>query len=166
MTDKDKDKDKDKDESRLRDEDRDSDKEPEEGSPEYETWHFKHHGRGHGRHEGHGRGFSFSLGDSPGIHIEGPEGLRVFADKLREGLGRRANVVMVRVNEEVLEKLEDLVEAGIFKSQSESAAFLIQEGIKAQDALFQKIGEHTKRIRELREELKSMVNPDEPAKDE
>ena len=157
----------DKDEDRRQNKDQGSDKEPEEGGgPTDDSWHFEHHGRTHGRHQGRGRGFSFNLGDSPGIHIEGPEGLRIFADKLREGLGRRANVVMVRVNEEVLEKLEDLVEAGIFKSQSESAAFLIQEGIKAQDAMFQKIGEHTKRIRELREELKNLVNPGEPSKDE
>ncbi len=120
-------------------------------------------GRGRGHREGRGRGVSFGFGLPDGV--DPSEGFHFIADKLREGLGRRANVVMVRVNEEVLEKLEDLVEAGIFKSQSESAAFLIQEGIKAQDAMFQKIGEHTKRIRELREELKNLVNPAEPPKD-
>ncbi|MHB0885217.1 MAG: ribbon-helix-helix domain-containing protein [Bacillota bacterium] len=155
-----------KDDERRQDEGRDPVEGSEEaGQTDNETGQSRGPGHGHCRHEGHGRGFSFRLGDSPGIHIEGPEGLRIFADKLREGLGRRANVVMVRVNEEVLEKLEDLVEAGIFKSQSESAAFLIQEGIKAQETMFQKIGEHTKRIRELRDELKSLVNPGEPPKD-
>lgn len=123
------------------------------------------HGRGCGPRSRHGHGVFFGFGDGPGFHVEGPEGLRMFATKLREGLGHRANVVMVRVNEEVLQKLEDLVEAGIFKSQSESAAFLIQEGIKAQEALFQKISEHTKRIRELRQELKDLVNR-ESAKDD
>ncbi|MHB8928223.1 MAG: ribbon-helix-helix domain-containing protein [Bacillota bacterium] len=153
----------------------DDDRRPDEGDEESRNESRKgpqehgrgsgDHGRGHRPHGRHQRGMFIGFGDGPGIHVEGPEGLRMFATKLREGLGHRANVVMVRVNEEVLEKLEDLVEAGIFKSQSESAAFLIQEGIKTQDALFQKITDHTKRIRELRQELKDLVNR-EPTKAE
>ncbi|MCP4486108.1 MAG: hypothetical protein GY820_02135, partial [Gammaproteobacteria bacterium] len=51
----------------------------------------------------------------------------------------RNTVLTIRVNEEANKKMEMLVDAGIFKSRSESAAFLIEEGVKHQDALFSKI---------------------------
>src|SRR5437879_7602584 len=79
-----------------------------------------------------------------GDRAAGLEGLasqvRELAQKIPESIGKaiesalsaREHVVMVRVNDESLTKLDHLVEAGIFKSRSESAAFLISEGIKAQ----------------------------------
>src|SRR5688572_336979 len=64
--------------------------------------------------------------------------VRELAQKIPESIGKaiesalsaREHVVMVRVNDESLTRLDHLVEAGIFKSRSESAAFLISEGIK------------------------------------
>jgi len=51
-----------------------------------------------------------------------------------------------------------LVDVGLFKSRSESAAFLIQEGIKSQEALFAKISTKIKRIDKIKEELKNVVS--------
>jgi hypothetical protein len=75
----------------------------------------------------------------------------------------RANVVMVRVNDEALRHMDMLVEAEVTKSRSESAAFLITEGIKANQALYKKIGTLTDQIADLRTQLRDIVNP-EPKK--
>lgn len=90
---------------------------------------------------------------------------RELAQKIPESIGKaietalsaREHVVMVRVNDESLTKLDHLVEAGIFKSRSESAAFLISEGIKSQGALFERISNKIEEINRLRSELKNIV---------
>lgn len=71
--------------------------------------------------------------------------------------GTRDNVIMVRVNDETFKKLNSLVEAEIFQSRSESAAFLIEAGIRAERALFEKIAEKVSEIRRLKEELRRIV---------
>jgi hypothetical protein len=50
-----------------------------------------------------------------------------------------------------------LVEAEITKSRSESAAFLITEGVKANQDLFKKIGHITEQIATLRAQLRETV---------
>jgi hypothetical protein len=80
-----------------------------------------------------------------------------FGQALSEALQGRGNVVMVRVNDEALDHLDMLVEAEITKSRSESAAFLIAEGITANEALFTKISSITDQIAELREQLRQEV---------
>lgn len=77
---------------------------------------------------------------------------------IESALAARDHVVMVRVNDDALQKLDALVQSGIFKSRSESAAFLISEGIKAQSALFDRIAEKIKEIERLRSELRSIVD--------
>lgn len=80
---------------------------------------------------------------------------------IETALSSRDHVVMVRVNDESLRKLDALVQSGIFKSRSEAAAFLISEGVKAQSALFDRIEQKTAEIERLRSELKSIVQPPE-----
>jgi len=75
----------------------------------------------------------------------------------------RANVVMVRVNDDALKHLDMLVEADITKSRSESAAFLITEGIKANQELFGKISNITEQIAALRAQLRESVKLEEEA---
>src|SRR5215471_4154053 len=78
-------------------------------------------------------------------------------------LSARDHVVMVRVNDDSLKSLDELVQTGIFKSRSEAAAFLISEGVKAQAALFERISERIKEIERLRAELKGIVtSADQP----
>ena len=76
---------------------------------------------------------------------------------LGEALQGRGNVVMVRVNDEALEHLDMLVEAEMTKSRSESAAFLINEGISANSQLFEKISSITQKITALRVQLRKEV---------
>ena len=88
-------------------------------------------------------------------------------DTIQGMKGGRDNVVMVRVDRASLDKLDDLVEAGIMGSRSEAAAFLIAEGVKARQGLFDRIGEKIGEIRRAKEELRQMVEGDEeaPSKD-
>jgi hypothetical protein len=73
-------------------------------------------------------------------------------------LADRTNVVMVRVNDETLHYLDMLIEADICKSRSESAAFLIAEGVKGKTALYERIAEVTEQITELRRQLREIVS--------
>ena len=77
-------------------------------------------------------------------------------EAIRQALGSRGNVVMVRVSDEILEYLDMLVESGLFKSRSESAAFLLQAGVKANRKLFGEIQAKIDEIQRLREDLRSI----------
>jgi len=92
------------------------------------------------------------------------EQVEVFGAAVSEALQGRGNVVMVRVNDEALKHLDMLVDAEVTKSRSESAAFLINEGIAANQELFGKISVITKKIAELRDLLRQEVI--HPAKEE
>ena len=70
----------------------------------------------------------------------------------------RDNVVMVRVDRDSLERLDELVEAGLVGSKSEAAAFLIVEGIKARKELFEGIRSKIDVIRKAKEELQRLLN--------
>ena len=84
------------------------------------------------------------------------------ADSIRKVIDRalasRNTVLTIRVNDESNKKLNMLVEAGLFKSRSESAAFLIEEGIKSQNALFSKITDKLIKMEKIRDELKDIVS--------
>ena len=78
-----------------------------------------------------------------------------------EAMQSRSNVVMVRVNDEALRHLDMLVEAEVTKSRSESAAYLISEGIRANGELFGKISEITDQIETLRVQLRQTIQDHE-----
>lgn len=80
-----------------------------------------------------------------------------FMESLESALSGRGNTVMVRVNDEMLAKLDMLVAAGICKSRSESAAFLLQRGIESSGKLFGRIESVTSQITRLRDELLQSV---------
>jgi Arc/MetJ-type ribon-helix-helix transcriptional regulator len=96
------------------------------------------------------------IGDSVGKFAHRTvESIRSTIDK---ALASRNNVMTIRVSDEADKKMNMLVDAGIFKSRSESAAFLIEEGIKNQEKLFDKITERLETIEKLRNELKDIVS--------
>ncbi len=80
-----------------------------------------------------------------------------FGQALSNALQGRGNVITLRVNDEALQHLDMLVEAEITKSRSESAAFLINEGIRANQELFDRISSITQQIIALREQLRDEV---------
>ncbi len=73
-------------------------------------------------------------------------------------LSSRNTVLTIRVNDDANRNLNTLVEAGLFKSRSESAAFLIEEGIKQQEAIFQKISQKMEKIEKLKGELSEIIS--------
>ena len=66
----------------------------------------------------------------------------------------RGNAVMVRLGDRAVARLDEVVEAGLFGSRSEAAAFLIGAGINAQDNLFKRISKHSAEIKKIRQSLK------------
>ncbi len=74
-----------------------------------------------------------------------------------KALASRNTVLTIRVNEESNKKLNMLVDTGLFRSRSESAAFLIEEGIRSQEALFNRIKDKLETIDKIREELRNIV---------
>lgn len=89
------------------------------------------------------------------IAVKTAESIKKVIDK---AMVARNTVLTIRVNDESKEKLRMLVDVGLFKSRSESAAFLIQEGIKSQEALFAKISTKLKKIDKIKGELKDIVS--------
>ena len=75
-----------------------------------------------------------------------------------KALSSRNTVLTIRVNDESNKKLNMLVETGLFSSRSESAAFLIQEGIKKQEDLFKRISGKFEEIDKIKEEIKTLIN--------
>ena len=71
--------------------------------------------------------------------------------------GSRGHVVMVRLGDDSVARLDDLVESGIFGSRSEAAAFLVGAGIQAQRELFERIAMQTSEIKRLRTSLREVA---------
>src|ERR1041384_4581188 len=67
-------------------------------------------------------------------------------------------VVAVKLSHEAQESLEQLVQAGVFRTRAEAAAFLIDEGIKAQGPLFERVTQKLSEIERLRAELRGMIS--------
>ncbi|MFN7926501.1 MAG: hypothetical protein U0Y68_00890 [Blastocatellia bacterium] len=85
-------------------------------------------------------------------------------DTINKAVERAMNVkdttVILRLGESESDALDTLVSAGIYKSRTEAANFLIAEGIKAQAALFARIQSKMDEIERLRNELRQSVTTD------
>ena len=66
-------------------------------------------------------------------------------------------VVAVKISPEAQDKLEQLVQAGVFRSRAEAAGFLIDEGIKTQAPLFERVKTKLAEIERLRSELRGLI---------
>ena len=101
--------------------------------------------------------------------IRGSEAAETVGENLRDTIKQtlkgvraaRDSVVMVRVNKDSLGRMDELVEAGLVGSRSEAAAFLIAEGIKTRQGLFDKIASKIDGIREAKEELRRLLDEDD-----
>ncbi len=87
--------------------------------------------------------------------VKTAESIKKVIDK---AMASRNTVLTIRVNEDSDKKLRMLVDAGLFKSRSESAAFLIHEGIKCQEPLFTKITSQLQKIEKIQTELKDIIS--------
>jgi hypothetical protein len=66
-------------------------------------------------------------------------------------------MLAVKVSHDAQVRLGQLVQAGVFGTRAEAAAFLIDEGIKTQSALFERVEQKLTEIERLRAELRGMV---------
>lgn len=69
----------------------------------------------------------------------------------------RGNVVMVRLGDQAVARIDQLVDATLFSSRSECAAFLIGAGIESRKELFDRLSAHTEEIRKLKEQLRQVA---------
>jgi len=67
------------------------------------------------------------------------------------------HMLAVKVSHDAQVKLGQLVQAGVFGTRAEAAAFLIDEGIKGQGPLFERVEQKLAEIERLRAELRGMV---------
>jgi len=86
---------------------------------------------------------------------EGKE-LKALLGEFAQSRGR-GNAVMVRLSDDALARVDQLVEATLFGSRSECAAFLIAAGIDSRKELFARLSAHTEEIRKLKEQLRQVA---------
>ena len=66
-------------------------------------------------------------------------------------------MLAVKVSADASHKLGQLVQSGVFGTRAEAASFLIDEGIKTQTDLFERVEQKLAEIERLRAELRGMV---------
>src|SRR5205085_8950999 len=66
-------------------------------------------------------------------------------------------MLAVKVSPDAQIRLGQLVQAGVFGTRAEAAAFLIDEGIKGQGPLFERVEQKLGEIERLRAELRGLV---------
>ena len=72
-------------------------------------------------------------------------------------------MLAVKVSHDAQIKLGQLVQAGVFGTRAEAAAFLIDEGIKSQGPLFERVEQKLAEIERLRAELRGLVGGSKPS---
>ena len=72
-------------------------------------------------------------------------------------------MLAVKVSQDAQIKLGQLVQAGVFGTRAEAAAFLIDQGIKSQGPLFERVEQKLAEIERLRAELRGMVGENKPS---
>ncbi|MFN4046447.1 MAG: ribbon-helix-helix domain-containing protein, partial [Acidilobaceae archaeon] len=71
-----------------------------------------------------------------------------------ESVSAATVISSIRLREEDAKVVDELVDAGIFKSRSEAVAFFVRKGIEASKEWLEKVRENIRKIRELQEEVK------------
>ena len=66
-------------------------------------------------------------------------------------------MLAVKVSQDAQTKLGQLVQSGVFGTRAEAAAFLIDQGIKSQGPLFERVEQKLAEIERLRAELRGLV---------
>lgn len=72
-------------------------------------------------------------------------------------------MLAVKVSHDAQIRLGQLVQAGVFGTRAEAAAFLIDEGIKSQGPLFERVEQKLAEIERLRAELRGLVDESKAA---
>ena len=89
---------------------------------------------------------------------------REFATKIPATIGRAIekavsageHAILVKVDDETLRRIEMLIRAEVCKTRPEAMVFLATEGVKAQQALFERIEAKEAEIERLKSELRNI----------
>jgi predicted transcriptional regulator len=81
----------------------------------------------------------------------------ITASEEQKEKGKRSNVITVRLDDETLQCLDELVSASVAQSRSQAASMLINEGINAKSALFHEIRKHIEEISNSRQRLQQTI---------
>ncbi len=97
--------------------------------------------------------------------LESVEELVENIEKSFEDIGKRlTQVVSVRIRDQDLEIIDQLVNVGIFKSRSEAIAYFARRGIESSKEWIEKALEQAKKIKELQESLRKEIEEDKEEK--
>lgn len=114
-------------------------------------------------HEGENEGDRSSAGNSVrDMAARIPEQLSAIGRDISRTIERAISakddyMLAVKVSQDASHKLGQLVQAGVFGTRAEAAAFLIDEGIKTQGTLFERVEQKLTEIERLRAELRGLV---------
>ena len=87
-------------------------------------------------------------------------------DAVTGALDARANSITVRPDAASLKRIDELVEAELFSSRAQATSFLVAEGIKANSKMFDEIYDGFEKIRQVKEQLRSLADGAAPEADE
>ena len=102
-------------------------------------------------------GISFAGGK---LHVGNLSNIPEVQDMLGRFRGRveeRSNVVMVRLSNDALARIDQLVDSSLAGSRSEAAAILVSAGIDSQKELFGRLTGFTDEIQKLKEQLRQVA---------
>ncbi|HWS99093.1 MAG TPA: zinc ribbon domain-containing protein [Pyrinomonadaceae bacterium] len=85
-----------------------------------------------------------------------PHPLRAIGQRFKGAL-TNGHLNHVKVSSEAQDKLTTLVQAGVFRSKSEAAAYLIERGISAETKLFEVVRQKLSEIERIELELRNLV---------
>ncbi len=88
---------------------------------------------------------------------EGVKFIKSFGKAISASVQDLPDYMVVNVNQDIREKLDALVEAGIVKNRRGAAQFLIKEGLKNHTKIFDKIDETKTKIADLRQQLQEIA---------
>ncbi len=87
-----------------------------------------------------------------------PKSLSAIGHKVKSVLPiNNGDLNHVKVSAAAQERLDDLIQAGVFDTRAEAAAYLIEKGIKAETRLFDAVQQKLSEIERLRSELRNLV---------
>ena len=98
---------------------------------------------------------------SEAVGVLGENVKQTWQETVRGERPARTSVVMVRVDPDSLERLDELIEAGLCSSRSEAAHYLITAGINAKQGAFDKISLKIKEIRKAKRELHELLREED-----
>lgn len=95
---------------------------------------------------------------SPARQAKIPQSLRSFGRKMKDVLPiNNGHLNHVKLSSHAQDKLDTLVQAGVFSSKAKAAAYLIERGIQAEAPLFDVVQQKLLEIERIEQELRNLV---------